>query len=82
MGEAWKRNPVHTQYLANDTTSALNCIRYQINDEGTLSEESVYDPRELRVIQTTDEDGKSLYTFIDKEDRTILNREMDGSKQV
>lgn len=80
-GEAWKRNPVHTQYLANDTTSALNCIRYQINDEGTLSEESVYDPGELRVIQTTDEDGKSLYTFIDKEDRTILNREMDGSKQ-
>lgn len=81
VGEAWKRNPVHTQYLANDTTSALNCIRYQINDEGTLSEESVYDPGELRVIQTTDEDGKSLYTFIDKEDRTILNREMDGSKQ-
>ena len=28
-GEAWKRNPVHTQYPSKQYTSALNCIRYQ-----------------------------------------------------
>ena len=80
-GEAWKKNPVLIHYLTNESNTVLNCIRYQVNDKGTLYEDGVYDPGELRVIQSTDEDGKSSYTFTDKEDRTVLIREMDGTKQ-
>lgn len=80
-GEAWKKNSVHTQYLMNDTIRPLNCIRYQINNEGTLCEDGIHEPGELRVIQTTDEDGKSIYTFKDKVNRTILSREMDANNQ-
>lgn len=80
-GEAWIKNSIHTQYITNDTIKELSCISYLINDEGTLIEDGVYEPGELRVIQTTDEDGKSIYTFMDKAGRTILSREMDENKQ-
>ena len=46
-GEAWKKNPVLTHYLTNESNTVLNCIRYQVNDKGTLYEDGVYDPGEL-----------------------------------
>lgn len=29
-GEAWKKNPVLTHYLTNESNTVLNCIRYQV----------------------------------------------------
>lgn len=80
-GEAWEMNPVHRQYLTNDATGVLSCLRYKIDDGKTLFEDGIYEPGELRVLQYTDEDGKTAYSFIDKVDRILLTREMDGAKQ-
>lgn len=36
----------------------------------------------LQVVKTTDEDGNISYTFTDKQGRTVLTRQMNGSEQL
>lgn len=77
-GEAWQGKTVRTEYLTNDATGNLRCLRYQADAAGHLIANGVYDAGELHVTKSTDEDGHTTYTFTDKENRTILIREMQG----
>ncbi|WP_217928784.1 DUF6443 domain-containing protein [Bacteroides caecimuris] len=80
-GKDWENNPVRMQYFTNDTTTAaLTCTCYQVNDAGDLYDAGVYEPGELWVAQVTDEDGKVSYTFVDKENRTVLTRNADKAE--
>ena len=78
-GEAWRGKVVQTEYLVNDETGISSCLYYLIDDNGNLSLEGSYQPETLLVKKETDEDGKSVYTFSDAKDKTILIRTINGS---
>ena len=79
-GVAWKDSPVSTAYLTNDNSTLLCCIHYGVDDDGKLVLKGNYAPGQLFVTRTTDEDGNVSCTFIDKLDRKILIRQMNGNE--
>ena len=84
-GAAWySGHPVATDYLTNTSTTGdvLLCKLYT-TDGNTLSGGSgYYTSGSLYVVKTTDEDGNISYTFTDKQERTVLNRQMNGTEQL
>lgn len=80
-GSAWySEHSASTTYLTNNTQSPLNCINYSINSAGTLINGGNYATGQLYVTQTKDEDKNITYTFTDKQDRTVLVRQMKGNE--
>ena len=82
-GAAWySGHPVATDYLTNTATGVQACKLYT-TDGNTLSGGSgCYTAGSLYVVKTTDEDGNISYTFTDKQGRTVLNRQMNGTEQL
>ena len=83
-GAAWySGHPVATDYLANTVSGVLSCKLYTI-DGNTLNDNggNLYAAGMLQVVKTTDEDGNISYTFTDKQGRTVLNRQMNGTEQL
>ena len=82
-GAAWySGHPVATDYLTNTVSGAQACKLYT-TDGNTLSGGSgYYTSGSLYVVKTTDEDGNISYTFTDKQGRTVLTRQMNGTEQL
>jgi len=78
-GEAWENHPQQTAYLANGSADEWRCSQYVLNTAGQPVRQGDYEPGELYVTKTQDEDGHTLLTFNDKEGRTVLSRQMAGS---
>ena len=72
-------HPVSTDYLANTVSGVLSCKLYT-TDGNTLDDNGgeLYAAGMLQVVKTTDEDGNASYTFTDKQERTVLTRQMNG----
>ena len=81
-GSAWDNRAQTTSYLTNTTTSGspLHCKRYTLNSDYSLSSGN-YTAGSLSVVQYTDEDGNTAYTFTDRQGRTILERVMNGVEE-
>ncbi len=75
-------HPVATEFMGNDTTAQLRCIRYKITPAGALEASGDYANGTLNVTRTTDEDGNASYTFMDKIGRALLERRMNGSETL
>ena len=82
-GAAWySGHPVATDYLTNTVSGAQACKLYT-TDGNTLSGGSgYYTSGSLYVVKTTDEDGNISYTFTDKQGRTVLTQQMNGTEQL
>ena len=80
-GDAWTGHGTSTAYLTNTATGTLSCKLYTTDGEN-LSEAGYYDAGSLDVVQSTDEDGHITYTFADKQERTVLTRQMNGTEQL
>lgn len=83
-GMTWYDNnrSVKTEYLSNNTNHPLNCIQYSVTEQDTLQNEGVYAANMLNVLKTTDEDNHVTYTFTDKQERTILERRINGNETL
>ena len=82
-GAAWySGHPVATDYLTN-TASGVQACKLYTTDGNTLSGgNGYYTAGSLYITKMTDEDGNVSYTFTDKEDRTVLTRQMNGSEKL
>ena len=88
-GASWQDNgkAVKTEYLSNDTTQMLSCRWYRTTDSrGTVSlsltaDSLIYPHNRLYVVRQTDEEDHVSLQFTDMQGRTLLTRQMDGSKQ-
>ena len=83
-GAAWRSadRSVQTAHLMNAATGELSCKLYT-TDGNTLSGGSgCYTVGSLYITKTTDEDGNISYTFTDKQGRTVLTRQMNGTEQL
>ncbi len=76
-GKAWHSNhkSVKTEYLTNVN---MEC-RYYLVEKNNLIRKGEYEGNVLKVIKSTDEDGKELYEFKDNIGRTLMTRQTDGS---
>lgn len=81
-GEAWAEHPVKREYMTNTSTELLSCSFYYINEYNYLARQNDYRPGELSVTKVTDEDGKTTYSFVDKQGRTVLVRQLNGSEKA
>ena len=81
-GAAWYSadRAVKTEYLANTSSSPLNCTNYSVSAAETLVNNGNYPAGQLYVVKSTDEDMNVSYTFTDKLNRTVLIRQMKGSE--
>ena len=81
-GVAWNSShPVTTHYLTNSASGDLSCKLYT-TDGTTLGSTATHAAGTLYVTKTTDEDGNVSYTFVDGEERTLLERRMNGTEQL
>jgi len=78
-GAAWANQPATTTYLTNTASGTLACIRYSVSTTHTLVTGSNYPAGELHILQTTDEDSHTMYTFTDKLGCILLHRQMQGT---
>ena len=63
--------------------SGAQACKLYTTDGNTLSGGSgYYTSGSLYVVKTTDEDGNISYTFTDKQGRTVLTRQMNGTEQL
>ena len=63
--------------------SGAQACKLYTTDGNTLSGGSgYYTSGSLYVVKTTDEDGNISYTFTDKQERTVLTRQMNGTEQL
>lgn len=81
-GDAWADHPKQTEYLANTSSDLLRCSFYYINEYNYLDRQNDYPTGDLNVTKTADEDGKTTYTFIDKQGHTVLIRQLNGSEKA
>ena len=81
-GNAWSTKPAKVEYAVNTTASSLNCIRYSVSSADALVNNGNYAKGTLRVTKSTDEDGKVMYTFTDKQGQTLLERRTNGSETL
>ena len=84
-GAAWySGHPVATDYLTNTSTTGdvLLCKLYTTSGNTLSGGSDYYTAGSLYVVKTTDEDGNISYTFTDKQERTVLNRQMNGTEQL
>ena len=82
-GSAWDNHAQTTSYLTNSSASSspLYCKRYTLNSDYSLSSGN-YTAGSLSVVQHTDEDGNTAYTFTDRQGRTMLERVMNGTDSL
>ena len=73
-------HPVATEFMGNNTTAQLRCTRYKVTSAGALEASGDYANGTLNVTRTTDEDGNVSYTFVDKIDRKLLERRINGNE--
>lgn len=73
-------HPVATEFMGNNTTAQLRCTRYKVTSAGALEASGDYANGTLNVTRATDEDGNVSYTFVDKIDRKLLERRINGSE--
>ena len=65
------------------TGDVLLCKLYTISGTSlSYHENDYYAAGMLQVVKTTDEDGNISYTFTDKQGRTVLTRQMNGTEQL
>ena len=81
-GSAWSTKPARVEYAVNTTASPYNCIRYSVSSADALVSNGNYAKGTLRVTKATDEDGKVLYTFTDKQGHTLLERRTNGTETL
>lgn len=81
-GEAWADHPARMEYPVNASADSLRCSFYYINAYNYIARRDDYLPGELNVTKVTDEDGKTSYTFVDKQEHTVLVRQQNGSEMV
>lgn len=79
-GTAWQNHPASTVYAVNGNTPDLRCSYYYLNGTA-LARQGDYAPGELTVTKSVDEDGHVLFTFKDKEGRTVLSRQLNGTER-
>ncbi len=78
-GDRWHSagKGIETSYLTN-TNSGVFCVtNYEVSNEGILTKKGIYNPGELFVEKTTDEDGNPTYTFTDKIGQMVLSRQIN-----
>lgn len=75
-GDAWREHPLTKSYLLNRDTDELRCRRYSMEGD-SLMNKGFYQPGQLQVEKTEDEDGKRTYIFKDASGRTVLERIAD-----
>ncbi len=73
---------VTTTYSVNTVSGSLACRYWTISNSGKLRLNGLWQPGELRVTTTTDEDGRSLMLFVDHTGKTILERRFNGAEQI
>ena len=73
---------VTTTYGINTVSGSLACRYWTISNSGKLRLNGLWQPGELRVTTTTDEDGRSLMLFVDHTGKTILERRFNGAEQI
>lgn len=79
-GAEWSGHPSTVAYRINSKDAPYNCKYYSVNTlTGDLVESGQYPKGELFVVRTSDEDGNTVYTFTDKQQRNLLVRQMQGS---
>ena len=81
-GSAWSTKPARVEYAVNTTASPYNCIRYSVSSADAPVSNGNYAKGTLRVTKATDEDGKVLYTFTDKQGQTLLERRTNGTETL
>lgn len=82
-GQEWhSSNKCQTEHLYANVSSAgdvLNCVRFTVDIDGTLTCHGNYNNDKLTVTATTDEDGHTVYVFKDLLDRDVLHRQSDSN---
>ena len=82
-GVAWNSShPVTTHYLTNSASGDLSCKLYTTDGTTLNGGSTTHAAGTLYVTKTTDEDGNVSYTFVDGEERTLLERRMNGTEQL
>ena len=82
-GSAWSSHPKTMEYLSNTASGVLECTKYVIDANGLPSAAyGSYAAGQLSVTKTTDEDGKAVYTFTDKQGQKLLERAVNGSESL
>ena len=82
-GVAWNSShPVTTHYLTNSASGDLSCKLYTTDGSTLNGGSTTHAAGTLYVTKTTDEDGNVSYTFVDGEERTLLERRMNGTEQL
>lgn len=83
-GVKWHNDNKHARssYLINDDYGELACVRFDVDDDGTLYNSDNYTPGVLRVTITFDEDSNKVATFTDKAGRKLLMRQFLGTQTV
>ena len=90
-GQDWysKGKAVNTVYASNSMgAGVLGCRNFAVATrpvaEMTVTSSGYYAAGSLRMVKTTDEDGKAQWTFTDRSGKTVLVRQMEqkGTSQV
>ncbi len=83
-GVKWHNDNKHARssYLINDDYGELACVRFDVDDDGSLFNSDNYTPGALRVTITLDEDSNKVATFTDKAGRKLLMRQFLETQTV
>lgn len=81
-GEAWHSTGHSTKSHYRINTSADRCLYFSVagtRDNPQLVQKGLYPTNELDVVETKDEDGHTGYSFTNREDQVVLNRNIAGT---
>ena len=82
-GAAWyNSHPVSSEWMTNTASGDLSCKKYTTDGTTLSGGTATHAAGTLYVTKTTDEDGNVSYTFVDGEERTLLERRMNGTEQL
>ena len=88
-GHKWRfiRKGIRTSYNTNSATGLLKCYHLEYVSSGNVSDPTVIKrgvqtPGTLCVTLTTDEDGRSAYTFKDESECVLLTRQILGGEAL
>ena len=82
-GDGWASHPKTMEYLSNTATGVLACKVYGVSTANALTGgSSYYAAGQLFVTKAADEDGKTVYTFTDKQGQKLLERAVNGSEYL
>ena len=82
-GAAWyNSHPVSSEWMTNTVSGDLSCKKYTTDGTTLSGGTATHAAGTLYVTKTTDEDGNVSYTFVDGEERTLLERRINGTEQL